>query len=590
MVGKGKLKMNRRLLPLCLCVYLAWAQSPATQTPSEAAPVIKMTTRLLQVSVVVHDKRGEPVGDLTKDDFVLYDKGQEQKISYFSKETSRSSPIDVPAVGEGLYSNRFVTVRTGGETKIAPLPDSLTVILIDGLNTAFADQARSKQALVKFLQQLHPGDRVAIYTLTSGLHVLHDFTSDVSSLLAAIDRHSSTESSALQASSYEESTIGVDNLDSFLDQANKKISEFYQAHRTETTLQALETIANRLSGLPGRKNLIWLSSGFPIFVGQNLNGTDMGSLLQPGEQASVSDSRSFYDELQRTWRAINDAGVAVYPVDAQGLPGFEVRSPSASAASAGVLTVVPGTLQNPAPPNPSRRAGVARPIDVRAANQMDQARSVMIELAERTGGRAFYNDNDIAGSIRAAVNDSLVTYVLYYSPAHNDWNGQFREIKIKLNKPGLEARYRKGYYALPEIATDENSRQAVLTAAAMSPLMSTGMTLLGRVMEKPTNERQHVVLSVVIDAHDVHFGRNAQGQPDATVDLLALVFTDHPDPVKQTGRVIHLALKQEQYDQMMKSGIRMTLEVEAPMNALRVRVVARDASSGKVASLDVPIK
>jgi hypothetical protein len=109
-------------------------------------------------------------------------------------------------------------------------------------------------------------------------------------------------------------------------------------------------------------------------------------------------------------------------------------------------------------------------------------------------------------------------------------------------------------------------------------------------LQKPTEEAQHAQISVVIDGHDLHFGRNAQGLIDATVDMMMLVFSDQPEPAKQSGRVVHLALKQEQYDQIMKSGVRMTVDVEAPPNSRRVRVVARDAASGKVGSLDVPIK
>jgi VWFA-related protein len=535
----------------------------APQTAAAGGPVIKVTTRLLQVSVVVHDKKGEPVGDLTKDDFVLYDKGQEQKIRYFFKETSDPLPDKaMPTVEEGVVSNRFVSVKVDGKIKLQPLPDSLTVILLDGLNAGFTDQHYAKEALIKFLKQLHPGDQVAIYTLANGLRVLHDFTSDISSLLAALDRHRNQESMAATASTYEDANSGDDNLDSFLDQANEKIANYYQANRALTTLQALQAIANRLAGLPGRKNLIWLSSGFPIYVGLDINGSAM-----------TTDFQSFADDEQRTWRALNDVGVAVYPVDARGVIGTDVYSPSMSAAS------------RPKMPRTGRPA-----MDTRAQNQIDQSQSVMRELAERTGGRAFINNNDIAGSIHSAMNDARITYVLYYTPSHDEWDGKFRDIKIKLNRPGLEPRYRKGYYALADLSADPKSRQASLSAAGMSALPSTGLTLLAKLVDKPTEAAQHAVISLVMDGHDIHFERNAQGQVDATIDMLMLVFSDQPSPTKETGRMLHLVLKPEQYDQVMKTGVRLALDVEAPVNSRRVRIVARDAASGKVGSLDVPIK
>jgi hypothetical protein len=229
-------------------------------------------------------------------------------------------------------------------------------------------------------------------------------------------------------------------------------------------------------------------------------------------------------------------------------------------------------------------------MDTRAQFQIDQSRMMMVELADRTGGRAFTNRNDIAGSIRSAMDDSRLTYVLYYTPSHNEWDGKFREIKIKLNRPGLEARYRKGYYAMPDIPTDLKNRQAVLAAAAVSPLASTGLTMLAKLTQKPTDAAPHAVISVVMDGHDIHFGRDAQGQPDATVDMVTLVFGDQPEPLNEKARTVHLVLKPALYDQMMETGVRLTVEVDAPIKSQRVRVVARDAASGKVGSVDVPLK
>src|SRR5580658_1601057 len=132
--------MNKQLLTLFLTVTLLSGQrvprptlnEPTSndQTPSPAAsPTIKVAARLLQVSVVVRDKKGEPVGNLTKDDFVVYDKGQEQKIRYFSKEANE--PLtDAPALAEGVVSNRFINARVDGKIQLQPLPESVTAILL----------------------------------------------------------------------------------------------------------------------------------------------------------------------------------------------------------------------------------------------------------------------------------------------------------------------------------------------------------------------------------------------------------------------------------------------------------------------------
>ena len=443
--------------------------------------MIKVTTRLVEVNVVVHNKKGEPVSDLTKDDFTLSDEGQAQTILFFSKQTSEAPPADLPPLAPGIVSNRYANFTSGGAEHLAPLPSSLTVILLDGLNTAFKDQHFAKQALTKFLNQLQPGDRVAIYTLTNGLHVLHDFTSDTASLLAALAKHRNQDPSALSASSYEDADTGNDTLDAFLDQSNDAIATFYQARRTEATLEALQTIAHHLAGMPGRKNLIWLSGSFPTLVGI---GPD-GSLGR--------DFQNFSDEMQRGMRTLNDSGIAIYPVDARGLMGVAETMPSFSAESRGR--------------GPSRGGGPA-PGDVRARNQVLATQGTMRDIADRTGGRAFMNTNDLTGAIRRAMDDARVTYVLAYSPSHDQWDNKFREIKIKVNRSGLDARYRKGYFAYSdtENPTDQKLRQAILIDAASTPLASTSLGMLAAFTATPTSDNPRAAIRIVVDAHDVMFG------------------------------------------------------------------------------------
>jgi VWFA-related protein len=530
-------------------------QNTETQT-------IRVTTRLVQVNVVVHDKKGEPVGDLTKDDFILLDKGQEQKIQFFSKESSEAVPTNTPPLPAGVFSNRYTNFTSGGQTHLAPLPTSLTVILLDGLNTAFTDQHYAKEALIKFLNQLQPGDRVAIYTLTNGLRVLHDFTSDTASLLSVLAKHRNEDSAALNASTYDDANSGDDNLDAFLDRSNEAIANFYQARRVETTLSALEAIAHHLAGMPGRKNLIWLSGGFPTIVGQSADGS-----LGP-------DFQTFSDQTQRATRTINDIGLAIYPVDARGLMGPFATMPSMSPSSRGG----------------NARRGGPRPVDQRAQNQLLQTQGTMREIADGTGGRAFINTNDLTGAIRRAMQDARVTYVLAYTPSHDQWDGKFREIKIKLKRPSLEARYRKGYYAYPENPTDPKLRQAVLGEAAGTPLASTGLGLLARVAAAPTPENRQTVVRVVMDANEIAVGQNAEGKHEATIDLLLVVFDDKGKPLHQVSRTIQLNLEEATYTQLRKNGISLDITSEAPEKSTHIRLIAHDVSSGSVGSIDLPLK
>ena len=90
----------------------------------------------------------------------------------------------------------------------------------------------------------------------------------------------------------------------------------------------------------------------------------------------------------------------------------------------------------------------------------------MTVLADRTGGRVCRNTNDLSAAIRTATDDSSSSYLLTYYPNHNKWNGDFREIKVKVNRPGVEVRARRGYFATPDVAVSPKSKEEIMVDAA----------------------------------------------------------------------------------------------------------------------------
>ena len=214
----------------------------------------------------------------------------------------------------------------------------------------------------------------------------------------------------------------------------------------------------------------------------------------------------------------------------------------------------------------------------------------MLEIAARTGGHAFINTNDLTGAIRRAMDDTRVNYALAYAPSHDQWDGKFREIKIKLKRPGLEARYRGGYYAYPENTTDPKRRLALLAEAAASPLASTGLGMLAAVAQKPTPENPHSQIRVAMEAREVFFARNAEGKQEAALDFLVVAFDEKGKVLHQARHTMELNLDQAHYDQLLKNGIIMTVSAEAPVNSARMRVVVHDVWTGSVGSVDLSLK
>ena len=242
----------------------------------------------------------------------MFENGKEQPIQVFSIETDRVAPGSLPPLRPNEFSNRFDGRAGGG---------GVTVILFDRLNTAFEDQSRARDQILRFLARVQPTDRIALYVLESDVvRVLHDFTSDASRLVRVLNRYLGTTSTELAASDATvpdfartgERPRTTRRPQAWLQKTTQAVSNQYLRARADSTTAALEAVANHLAAIRGRKNLIWVSSGFPLVIHDPLMGP----------QAQTR-------QVSRATRAINNANVAVYPVDARGLIGAFITTPDA---------------------------------------------------------------------------------------------------------------------------------------------------------------------------------------------------------------------------------------------------------------------
>jgi VWFA-related protein len=521
-----------RLPILALLAAALTAQMPET--------VIRTTTRLVQVNVIV-TKKGEPVPGLKKEDFQVFDNGKRQEIRQFSEETRAILPSAAAPLPQGTFTNQLEQ-RSG-------TPAAVTAILLDGVNTRYSDQTYARTQVVRFLKQIQPEDRIAIYTLDSrGLRVLHDYTTDSSDLLERLAKYQGDIAPDVTGAS-----DFIDPLGGWLGSGgNSYERNFFLNQRILQTLQAIEYIAQNLAPLPGRKNLIWVSSAFPLqvgFMGAG-GGTRSPSGLRNGSGMNSNrlprDQQTWTADADKTIRALNNANLAIYPVDARGL----VASASARVSSR--------TYRNQA---------------------------TMEELAARTGGRAFTNTNDIAGAIRTAVADSVVTYTLGFYPQNDKFNNAFHDLKVKLaDFPHLELRYRKGYVDQSTPPQDEGLRRAALRDAVLSPMDANGIGLRANVRE--TGEGFDVSLrvdpkSILLDP-----------QGDRWAGKLDFLFVEKDAHGAQTyglNDTMSLELKRQKYDLVQQEGLPYHRVLPRTGAASEIRVVVRDASTGAVGSITAPL-
>jgi hypothetical protein len=212
----------------------------------------------------------------------------------------------------------------------------------------------------------------------------------------------------------------------------------------------------------------------------------------------------------------------------------------------------------------------------------------MRELADRTGGRAFYNTNDLTAAIRTAVDDSRVTYTLGFYPSDEKFDGKFHKIDVHIpERGGLKLRYRKGFFDLPEQVQDDNVRKAELRDAAWSPLEASAIGLAARV-EASKSRPGSIEILVKVD----HTSINLQPQDDRWVGRLDVLFVQRDDRTGQAttvGDVIDLNLREANYQKLQKDDLVYSKILERSARARNLRIVVRDAASGAVGSVTVPM-
>jgi len=505
---------------MLMTTVLALAPLLLTGTDQDSDGIIRVSTPLVQINVVVHGK-SKPFSDLaevlTKDDFALSDRGKLRPIAFFSVDSLKSSENKPESLPVNVFSN-----RQGGGTGI-------TAILLDGLNTRFEDQSRARLQFEKILSSLNPTDRVAVYTLGRSLKVLCDFTGNPEQLRKFVARYHGAVNTEVATAEPEHIDNGDPFLDPFLNEVNQKFAGAANVDRAQLTMAAFLAIANHFAALPGRKNLIWLTGSLPFSL------------------AGVS-------------KALNNANVALYPVDARGLVGMpqELTAVGAGGRSSNARSRIPSF----------------------GATGLD----TMQELAELTGGRAFYNTNDIAGAIRSAMEDSSTSYTLGFYPDPATLDGKFHTIRVDVKRAGLTVRARRGYFATPDRGGAAPLIADKFQLLLGSPLEGSSVPLTATIDRTESGLK----ISCSVDIRQLAMAKNG-GFRNGAINLFFLQQDETGQPLDSIELPIEMHMSQALYDLYTKTGLvfKETIVPKKGLSTLRILVV--DRGNASVASLIIPM-
>jgi VWFA-related protein len=394
------------------------APPPAPQEPS---PVFRAGINFVRVDAIVTDKNGMPVTDLKADDFEVLEDDRKQEV-----ETFRLVKIDTTAAVE--VPGRIST-RNDEENAAANEDARIFVFFLDEYHVRLGNSLAARKQLIDFVTtQLGPKDLVSVMYPLSPLDSVV-LTRNHEQLVHAIERFQGRKFDYTPRNALE-------------DRYANQPTEVVERVRRQVSLSALTGLSVKLGALrEGRKAIVLVSEGYVAMLPPQLRGAvaTMPGLGNPNRMNPLAGENDFNEdrarfageldvqsELQRVFEEANRSNTAIYAVDPRGLSTgeFDIQDNVMSRASQESLRQTQSTLQ---------------------------------VLAENTDGRAIINRNDITKGMQQIVRDSSAYYLLGYNSTQSRSDGKFHPIKVRVKRPGLQVRARKGYWALTAVETAKAS-------------------------------------------------------------------------------------------------------------------------------------
>lgn len=570
------------------------ADADATATPSQAdfkpqftqpgaeVPVFKANSEAVAVDVVVTKGNGEPVRNLRREDFQVAEDGKPQPVDLFEEHDPADPPVSTAGATK-LPANVFTNEPA------APPGDSVNVLLLDSLNTPRQDQAYVHQQILSFLKNRRPGARVAIFTLGSKLRFVQGFTEDDTLLRSALNEHATRGPESTPASrTHEDDVEDAQHLQTMetmagghtaaidaSQDAQANFAAYQGSDAASMTLAALRYLALYLAGIPGRKNLIWFSSSFPVAVFPSAH-----------EKQPASSAGDYVKAVRATANLLTLSKVAIYPVGAQGMMVSQTVESQAEGAQ--------GSKTNP--------------MLAYADSNGDHASKIiaMEQLASSTGGEAIFNTNDLNQVLARVIQNGSHYYTLVYTPTDKSRDGKYRRITIKVNGGKYKLAFRQGYYADPLAASDSTAE-----ADPLRPLLAYGMPSATQLLygvrvlpASPQPDPQAVRtegnprltgpltrynVDFMIRWTDVDLEPTPRGTHQGRIQVGLIAYGRDGKALNWVGATQSMNLNGATFAAIQRSGIPAHLEVDLPPGEAWLATGVYDWGSSRTGTLQVPL-
>ena len=540
-----------------LAAFLAFAEQ-------EQTPAFRTSTQLVELTVTALDKKGNAVTDLQLQDFTIQENGKPRPIAFFKYDGGPPVGPKALPLPPGVFTNRV-------EFTPGP-PRNIMALVLDELNTPTRFNMRVRAMAARYLKALPPQTRVAVFHMGARLRILHDFTDDADSLRARIEKavlamplqiETDFDRSVIEAEQFVDMFKGDPQMEALMaemvrSQLETELMANAQSRlaRLEKTLAAIESLGQHLAGIPGRKNLVWISGGISML--------SVTGAMGMGPRGTIE---SYEDKVRRTSQRLAQQGIVLYIVDAKGLD-------------------MPGSMTAESPGAMPMRGRGRFELQQQAESVSDDSLPAMELLSSITGGRYLHNTNDLADGFRKAASDLEGSYTLGFYVS-DEPDGKWHSLKASIKRSGVNLRHRKGYLAEAVAATPALWTNETAMAVIANPIGSSAVQLTAY-CARAAGDPETLQINLRIETASLRFDEDGPARQARIQVIFAGRAADGSTRLTTDAPIVKIPT--QSWETAQREGLLYARRWKPAPDAASLRVVVRDMITGQYGTLDVPLK
>ena len=558
--------MNKKALICCLLLLAITAHAQNPPKPQDEDDVVRIKSNLVNIDVIVKDKKGKYISDLKAEDFIISENGQPQKIEFFDAPLSRTETRNTGAL----------VAETPAPTTA---PRNYVSLVLDSQTTDITNLKQVREGAVKYIrEQVTDADAVAILAVTNDLQMLQPFTQDKAKLIASLENFGNPSSKNFEHKDLKEN---IDSIRDFLNNADstpttaisspgqgsqaarimiaRRVLQQFIRLRTALSLQqsrpilaALAALAEGLRSIPGKKTLVLFSQGF----------------VTP----AVLDW-----QVQSTIDIANRANVAIYIIDSAGLRAGAPTS-GALVPSSPLAGVSAATNQE------ERIRAVGGETVFDNARQEGQTREydILYRISGDTGGRFLKGNNDIGQGLERINQEIQARYTLAYRSTNQNFDGTFRKVKIEVRRPDAQIVSRSGYYAIsPEEIVLLSPADKKLMASFAAVEANPGLPIFVSLSPFRSRDGLYTVpLAIELPPSSVKFDRKGD-KHSMQLEILGVLKATPERLLSRLGGNFDVNLTANDYNTILNNNIFYRQDLQLAPGDYTIDLIVRDKQSGK---------